>query len=390
MKKEIRFILILTLIQGIAHNLAHPITPSYVSYLGINDVMFGVFFASMSAGIVMGAPLWGILSDKGNHKLWMFIGNIMYAIGQLIYGFSEDVSWMIVARVFSGLGAASGITIYAALILMHSNKHVVGRNLSLFGGALTLGGSLGYFFGGQLSSLQTYFNALSYQYVFFIQSILTIVYAVFIIVLIKNPPVKTSQTYIPFYKHILSIFNLKLHQWLFYIALLIATMSFTFVSKYVDVYFRDLNYDPSMLGTFVLFTGLISLLTSLVIVPRLFKLPFNKTFITITLIGAVALWMTFQLSNLLVSLYTIFSIYVFSKTAHQPFEQSHISTYASDDYGRIMGIRQLFVGLGMIFGPIVGSFIYSYNRSLSFEIAAYLIILSIGMMMISIKHQPSK
>ena len=390
MKKEIKFILILTLIQGITHNLAHPITPSYVSYLGIDDVMFGVFFASMSAGIVIGAPLWGILSDKGYHKAWMFLGNIMYAIGQLIYGFSENVRWMVVARVFSGLGAASGITIYAALILIHSKKDVVGRNLSLFGGALTLGGALGYFFGGQLSNLQSFLEAPSYQYVFLIQSVITIIYAILIIILIQNPPLKTNQNYIPFYKHILSIFDLKPQQWLFYIALLLATMSFTFVSKYVDVYFRDLNYDPSMLGFFVLFTGMISLVTALLIVPKLFKLNFNKTFLTFTLIGAIALWMTFQFSNLLVSLYTIFSMYVFSKTAHQPFEQSHIASFASDDYGRVMGIRQLFVGLGMIFGPIVGSFIYAYNRSLSFEIAAYLIMLSILMMMVSIKQQPSK
>ncbi|MGB0417540.1 MAG: MFS transporter [Acholeplasmataceae bacterium] len=390
MKKEIKFILILTLIQGIAQNLAHPITPSYVAYLGIDDVMFGVFFASMSAGIVIGAPLWGILSDKGHHKAWMFLGTIMYAIGQLLYGFSEDVSLMIVARVFSGLGAASGITIYAALILIHSTKDIVGRNLSLFGGALTLGGALGYFFGGQLSSLQSILNASSYQYVFLIQSIFTITYAIFIMILIKNPPLKPDQTYIPFYKHMLSIFNLKIHQWLFYVGLLLATMSFTFVSKYVDVYFRDLNYDPSMLGSFVLFTGMMSLVTALVIVPKLFKLNFNKTFLTFTLIGAIALWMTFQFSNLLVSLYTIFSMYIFAKTAHQPFEQSHISSFASDDYGRVMGIRQLFVGLGMIFGPIAGSFIYAYNRRVSFEIAAYLIILSILLMMVSIKLQPSE
>jgi MFS family permease len=83
-------------------------------------------------------------------------------------------------------------------------------------------------------------------------------------------------------------------------------------------------------------------------------------------------------------------MYIFSKTAHQPFEQSHISSFASDDYGRVMGIRQLFVGLGMIFGPITGSFIYAYNRTLSFEIAAYFIILSILMMMVSIKLQPSE
>jgi DHA1 family multidrug resistance protein-like MFS transporter len=388
-KKEIIIILILTLIQGIAHNLAHPITPSFVSYLGIDDVMFGIFFASMSLGIVLGAPMWGIISDKGHHKTWIVIGNIMYAIGQLIYGYSEDVTWMIFARIFSGIGAASGITIFAALILIYSKKDRVGRNLALFGGSLTLGASLGYFLGGQLSVIQSVLNAPSYQYVFLIQSVLTLTYALLIFILVKNPTVNKETTYVPFYRHILSIFKMPLYQWSFYIGLLFATMSFTFVSKYLDVYFRDLGYDPNVLGTFVLFTGLISLITSLIIVPKLFKLKFKVTFFLLTLIGAVALWWTFQFTQILISLYTIFSIYIIVKTAHQPFEQSHISTFANDDYGRVMGIRQLFIGLGMILGPILGSLIYANQKKLSFELASYLIVLSILLMMISIKKQKS-
>lgn len=389
MKKEIIIILILTLIQGIAHNLAHPITPSFVSYLGIDDVMFGIFFASMSLGIVLGAPMWGIISDKGHHKTWIVIGNIMYAIGQLIYGYSEDVTWMIFARIFSGIGAASGITIFAALILIYSKKDLVGRNLALFGGSLTLGASLGYFLGGQLSVIQSILNSPSYQYVFLIQTVITLTYALLVFILIKNPKINKETSYVPFYRHILSIFKMPLYQWSFYIGLLFATMSFTFVSKYLDVYFRDLGYDPNVLGTFVLFTGLISLITSLMIVPKLFKLKFKVTFFLLTLIGAVALWWTFQFTQILFSLYTIFSIYIIVKTAHQPFEQSHISTFAKDDYGRVMGIRQLFIGLGMILGPILGSLIYANQRKLSFEIASYLIILSILLMMISIKKQKS-
>ena len=385
MKKEILIILILTLIQGIAHNLAHPITPSFVSSLGIDDVMFGIFFASMSLGIVLGAPFWGIISDKGHQRTWIVLGNVMYAIGQLIYGYSEDVTWMIFARIFSGIGAASGITIFAALILIYSTKDRVGRNLALFGGALTLGASLGYFLGGQLSVLQTMIHTPSYQYVFLIQSLLTLIYALLIFILVKNPTIKKETHYIPFYRHILSIFKMPFYQWAFYIGLLLATMSFTFVSKYLDVYFRDLGYDPSVLGTFVLFTGFISLITSLLIVPRLFKLKFKLTFFVLTLIGALALWWTFQFHQILISLYTIFSIYIIVKTAHQPFEQSHISTFANDDFGRIMGIRQLFIGLGMILGPILGSLIYASQRKLAFEIAAYLIVLSILFMTLSMR-----
>ena len=54
-----------------------------------------------------------------------------------------------------------------------------------------------------------------------------------------------------------------------------------------------------------------------------------------------------------------------------------------------MGIRQLFIGLGMILGPILGSLIYASQRKLSFEIASYLIAISILLMMFSMKKQKS-
>ena len=68
MKKQVLIILLIFLLQNIINNLGHPVTPAFVRSLDISDYMFGVFFASMSFGLMIGGPIWGILGDYGNIK----------------------------------------------------------------------------------------------------------------------------------------------------------------------------------------------------------------------------------------------------------------------------------------------------------------------------------
>ena len=53
MKKAVISIIILYFIQGIIHNLGHPVTPAFVRSLEIPDYMFGFFYATMSFGLMV-------------------------------------------------------------------------------------------------------------------------------------------------------------------------------------------------------------------------------------------------------------------------------------------------------------------------------------------------
>ena len=45
-------------------NFAHPITPTFIQDLGLNDYMFGVAFASMAVTNFLFSPFWGKLSKN--------------------------------------------------------------------------------------------------------------------------------------------------------------------------------------------------------------------------------------------------------------------------------------------------------------------------------------
>ena len=59
MKKRTYYLIILAWFQSVSFNIAHPITPSFVAYLDIPERMFGIFFATMSLGVVIASPFWG-------------------------------------------------------------------------------------------------------------------------------------------------------------------------------------------------------------------------------------------------------------------------------------------------------------------------------------------
>ncbi|MDC7242882.1 MAG: MFS transporter, partial [Sphaerochaetaceae bacterium] len=189
MKKEKNLIIVFFLIQNIIHNMGHPVTPSFVTSLGIPDYMFGVFFAAMSFGLVVGGPIWGSLGDRGNKKLYIALGLLLYSIGQFAFGYVNNEYLMVFFRFLSGFGVVASITLYTSHLVEITNKVERARYLALIAAATTLGASLGYYLGGFIAEnpyTQEFFNITNNREIFLIQSIVNLVYISAFILVFKN------------------------------------------------------------------------------------------------------------------------------------------------------------------------------------------------------------
>ncbi len=375
--KKIRLIIIFYFTQGIIHNMGHPITPWFVRSLGIPDYMFGVFFATMSFGLMVGGPIWGTIGDNGKKKKYIVIGLLMYSIGQFFFGYSNNVYWMVFFRFFSGFGVVSTITLFASYIIELSPKDKRAKFLAYGAGATTLGASLGYFLGGFLSTNPFFANLLNitnYHEIFLVQAILNTIYAVVIIFILKDEPeevehIANKPNFIQSWK---SITKIRFSLLLFLFSLTFILMGTTNLSKYIDVYFNDLKFTPEILGTFVMVSGFVSIFASIFIAPifaRLKKQLLAMIFIQVT--NAIIVFYVFRANNFLLTIYTLYMFYIIFMTVHQPLEQNYISMHAKKgEYGKIMGVRQSFVSLGMIIGPFAGGFIYEINPLHLFDSSA--------------------
>ncbi len=383
MKKKIYLIILFSLIQSLITNLGHPVTPAFVRSLDIPDYMFGVFFSAMSLGLMIGGPIWGVLGDQGKKKKYIVFGLLVYSFGQICFAYVGHASWMVLFRFISGFGIVSAMTLLTSYLIELSDPRDRARFLAYVAAVVTLGASFGYAIGGFLSSNAFISNLLGtsdYRIIFLIQAILNSVYA-FILYLTLNevePPINLKPRN-SILKDLKGITKIEPSLLIFLLSLALITIGSTNLSKYIDVYFDELGYSPLDLGTFVMATGIASLLASIILVPIFAK--FKKQLVLISVIhvlSAAIIFYVFRSQTFLLTMYTIFMAYVILKAIYQPLEQNYISLHAKEGkYGSAMGIRQSFISIGMVIGPLLGGFLYEKSPLLLFDSSAFSFLLGV-------------
>ena len=381
MKKAIVWVFILYFLQGVIHNLGHPVTPYLVSDLGIEDYMFGVFFAAMSFGLMLGGPIWGVLGDRGNKRIYMALGLIVYSIGQYMFGYSGNEYVMVFFRFASGFGVAASVTLLLSHLICLAPKEKRTKYIAFSVAMFTLGSSIGYYLGGFISTNQFFVDLLGtddLRRIFLIQAVLNVFHAINMYYQIKqHKEPENGEKKVSIIQGFKDIKKMNMNLIIFLSSLTFISIGMINISKFIDVYFKELGYDQGELGTFVFWTGIVSILTSIFIIPLVLK--FKKELsimIWIQVFSSIIIFFVFRGNEVLLLLYTVFMLYVILKAIYAPLEQNYISTYAQDGkYGTIMGVRQSFFAVGMVIGPLIGGFLYDIEPLYVFDFSVLMFIL---------------
>ncbi|KFZ27143.1 MAG: putative 3-hydroxyphenylpropionic transporter MhpT [Candidatus Izimaplasma bacterium HR2] len=381
MKKSIIIILSFYFLQGIIHNIGHPVTPSLVIEMGIPYYMFGVFFATMSFGLMLGGPIWGTLGDHGHKRRYIVVGLLVYSFGQYMFGNVGNVYWMVFFRFVSGFGVAASAALLISILICESDKDNRIKYIGWSVAAFTIGGSFGYLIGGKLGDLDYFTNILEpnlYGNIFLIQAILNTILAIYMYFGLSNiKQVNNGDKKPSLIQGFKDIPKLNPTLIIFLISLSFISIGMINVSKYIDIYLIDLGYTTGELGVFVMYTGFVSLLTSIIIVPFVAKIKKDMTImIYIQVISSIIIFYVFRSNELMLVLYSIFMLYVIMKAVYGPLEQSYISSHASEGkYGTIMGVRQSFFAIGLIIGPLIGGFLYDFKPTYVFDFSVLMFVL---------------
>lgn len=388
--KVVYFVILVYFLQGIIHNLGHPVTPALVNNMGIEKQYFGYYFAAMSFGLLVGAPLWGYLGDKGNKRVYIVVGLLVYSLGQYLFAFASDKNMMIVWRFMSGLGVSASIPLLMSHLIAHSSFDRRRIYLGWYQGVFVLGSSIGYRIGGELTELSFFTDLLhtsDYKNIFLIQAILNVVHAAYIFFLIGKPIQNYQVNTEPkqsIVRRLKSIKKMPSNLLVFFLSLTLVSLGTITISKFIEVYMSDFGFSPRDIGYFVGITGIVSLFTTIFIVPIVSKL--NRDFpfmLLIQLLSAVIIFIVFREENIMIALYTLFMLYVILKTLYTPLEQSYIASHASEEnLGTVMGIRQSFVSIGLVLGPLLGGFLYDYKPLYAFDFSAIMLLLSFVLILV--------
>ena len=177
-KKSILSIVFLTVfLDLIGFGILIPIQPFYAQKLGASPAVITLLGASFSAMQFLFGSFWGRLSDRYGRRPIMLISIAFTALGYFIFGISQSLTILFVARMLSGLGSAN-IGTAQAIIADSTDEQNRAKGMGLIGAAF----GLGFIFGPVLGGLFVKFGLAAPAYVAAGLSALNFVFA-----LIKLP-----------------------------------------------------------------------------------------------------------------------------------------------------------------------------------------------------------
>lgn len=381
MNKKVIFLHFFALVSGIVMNIVHPITPMYLRNLNISDYMFGIFFAVMNLGVFISSPFWGNLGDRKQKRFIIALGFFGYAICQFLFGSFSNPLYIGLARFGAGFFIAAFQVATLAYLLDEKFENQK-MHLSIYLALIVLGASFGYLIGGHLGEVYPT------RTIFYIQSLSSIGMVLLSLGLIEKKKEDVSVNRNPF-SPFKALKELDSKLTFLFIVIVVANMAIINFSKYIDLYIDDLNYSSKMIGNINFVSGLVTIVVTLFIVPKLLNKvkPIRLGIISLFFAGVFS-FIVFIMPNkyFLILVYSLFMVYISFKTIYEPAIINHINEQKGST-GILMGLRQSALALGAVIGPLLGGLLYNEIKVYLFVVLSLLLIIASGLLMIYQKRR---
>lgn len=145
-----------------ASGFAHPVTPTLIKRLQLEDYMFGLALAMMMASNFLFSPFWGKLSGYLSNRVTLLIGCVGYGVGQVLFALAQSRAQFLFARFFAGIfvGAAF-VSILIHVVGSTADARVRGQYLVTVSTLQAVFASMGYFVGGMLGEIHVYVSVIA-------------------------------------------------------------------------------------------------------------------------------------------------------------------------------------------------------------------------------------
>ncbi|MCC6433256.1 MAG: MFS transporter [Gemmatimonadaceae bacterium] len=127
-----------------------PVFPFYAEQVGVNPASVIFYLGLYSLGQLVGAPIWGSLSDRIGRRPVLLVTLLANAAASSMLAFSTTESMLVLSRIVAGLAAGNISAAYAYTTDITTDE-TRPRALGLLGSAFGLGFILGPALGGLLA-----------------------------------------------------------------------------------------------------------------------------------------------------------------------------------------------------------------------------------------------
>ncbi len=380
MNKKLLILLFVVFIDLIGFGIVIPILPLLVTQIGGGAILVGAIIASFSLFQFLFGPILGRLSDKYGRRPVLIISSVLNSASYFLIFFFPQLWVLFFARMLAGIGS-SNISVAQAYIADSSKAHERTKALGLMGSIFGLGFIVGPLLGGFVS------QQFSISAAFVIPAVLSLLNAVLIYFILPESNNNLQ-------KHIkIELFNFKIAKEVLkpkniaFLILLFLFVNFA-LSLIIGVFsllgHQKFGWDEGQNGLYFGLIGLSSFITQMVLirlfVKRLSEIQMIKIGLIVFSISIVLMGLSpVQWLVVLVGITTPFAVSLIMINT-----QSLISLESKpEEQGMVLGITQSFGSLGMVFGPLLGGVIGSFNLSLPFVLSG---IMTVGILFFGRKY----
>ena len=361
---------ILMFLQVLAANMVHPVTPTFLTQLGMPSFMFGAAFAAMSFTNFLFCPFWGRVSDSIGRVRTMVITMLGYAGGQLLFLYGTTIPQILLARLAAGMFSGGCTVCFMAYVADVSEPERCGRFMAVCAALTSAGTAAGYLVGGVLGDR-------SVHLAFWVQFVLLCLAAAGMGVLLRD-----GSFYEKRHLHLarainpLSAFSDARHlidrrMALFLFTVFLACFASTAYDNAFNYYIKDqFAFPPSYNGYIYAVVGLVGIVVNMTLgmwvqrntncrfsLAAIFGLT-SVTLFTSLLIGRIGPYIAV---NML--------FYVFS-SMYLPLQQALVIRDGRAEHGKISGVFSSVRAVGMVTGSLSAGLLYEAAPRLPLTVCA--------------------
>lgn len=146
------FLIAVVSLQNLGFNLVHPVTPTFIAEMGMQDWIFGISYAAMALTSFLFSKEAGELCLRFESRFIFAVGCMGYSATQLMFLASVTEAQVTFWRLFSGFFVAMINVASLVYLVRSSSEEHRARNLTYLATATAVTTALGYTAGGLIGN----------------------------------------------------------------------------------------------------------------------------------------------------------------------------------------------------------------------------------------------
>ncbi len=354
-RKNVRILAFTLLVVMLGYGMVMPLLPFLIEQLGAGGTELGWLVSTYSLMQLVCAPLWGMLSDRTGRKPVIAIGVLGYAVTLFLFGLATEFWMLFVARTLAGILSSAAMPTAMAYISDNAPEQARSGGMGQLGAAIGAGVIAGPLLGGLLSSR-------SFSLPFFVGAGLAGLSFLLVLLLLPESRPDRDAAHKPPLRW--ADFRQVFASPAGFLLLLIFIMSFGLANfqGVIGLYAVDkFGFNTGQVGALWMVIGAVLILgqggLTGPLTNRFGELPLIRAWLAGGAAGFVFISLAVDFPTLLLAL----GFFTLALALIGPALNAHISQFAGEHQGALMGLNSAASSLGRVVGPLLAGPLFDLN-----------------------------